>query len=49
MTVQPVKSVVPVGSAKTICIPVGAACTSEYVEAAAPVILIIIIYRHDTE
>ena len=32
--------VLAVGSATTICIPVGSACTSEYVEAAAPVILI---------
>jgi hypothetical protein len=46
MAVQPVKSVLPVGSATTTCIPVGSACTNEYVEAAAPVILIIIIiYR----
>jgi len=40
IAVQPVKSVLPVGSATTTCIPVGSACTSEYVEAAAPVILI---------
>jgi hypothetical protein len=39
VAVQPVKSVLPVGSATTTCIPVGSACTNEYVEAAAPVIL----------
>jgi hypothetical protein len=38
MTFQPVKSVLAVGSATTTCIPVGSACTNEYVEAAAPVI-----------